>query len=176
MALPQRCERAATVAGLLDRLKYLPQSERQAKVDAMAAAVGLPSRSGLMMTRQQVRELRRGGMSIGAHTVTHPILASLPIADAKREIADGRRDLEETLGDRVKLFAYPNGKPGQDYDPTHVALVRDMGFDAAVATAWGFANRASDRYQLPRFTPWDRDVNRFGLRLAHNLIRRPVLA
>lgn len=168
-------ECVATIGGLLDHLKYLPQAERQAKVEAIASAVGLPAHSGLMMTRQQVRELRRHGMSIGGHTVTHPILITLAIDEARREIADGRRELEEIVGERVKVFAYPNGRPKRDYDATHAALVREMGFDAAVSTAWGVADRSSDRFQLPRFTPWDADVNRFGLRLAQNLMRRPEL-
>ena len=169
-------ERLAAIDGLLNRLKYLDQAERQAKVDAIAAAVGLPARSELMMTRQQVRELRRHGMSIGAHTVTHPILTTLPIDVARREIVDGRRDLEETLNERVKLFAYPNGKPTRDYDATHVALVRELGFDAAVSTAWGVSARHSDPFQLARFTPWDAGVHRFGLRLAQNLMRQPTAA
>ena len=164
--------RLATIGGLLDRVKYLPQVERQAKVDAMATAVGLPSRSDLMMTRQQVRDLKRHGMSIGAHTVTHPILTSLTHDVARDEIANGRRDLEETLGERVKLFAYPNGKPVRDYDASHATLVREMGFDAAVSTSWGVASRETNLFQLPRFTPWDSNVNRFGLRLARNLMRR----
>ncbi len=163
--------RRAAVAGLLDRLKYLPQRERQARVDAIADAVGLPAESDLMMTREQVRELRRYGMSIGAHTVTHPILTTLTGDEARREIDDGRRDLEDTLGERVKVFAYPNGKPMRDYDASHVALVRELGFDAAVSTAWGVSRRGSDLHQLPRFTPWDTDVDRFGLRLARNLMR-----
>lgn len=163
--------RIATIHGLLDRLKYLPQVERQAKVDAIADAVGLPSRSDLMMTRQQLRELRRYGMSIGAHTVTHPILTTLTNDEARAEIADGRLELEEILGERVKVFAYPNGKPKRDYDASHVALVREQGFDAAVSTAWGVSHRNSDPFQLARFTPWDTDVDRFGLRLAQNLLR-----
>ncbi|MEO8936493.1 MAG: polysaccharide deacetylase family protein [Burkholderiaceae bacterium] len=163
--------RVVAIDGLLNLLKYLPQPERQAKVEAIADAVGLPARSDLMMTRQQVRELRRYGMSIGAHTVTHPILTTLGIAEARREIADGRLDLEETLNDRVKLFAYPNGRPAKDYDDTHVALVRELGFDAAVSTAWGVSKRNSDRFQLARFTPWDLNTNKFGLRLARNLLR-----
>ena len=168
-------ERVATIAGLLGRLKYLPQSERQTKVDAIASLVGLAGRSDLMMTRQEVRELRRYGMSIGGHTVTHPILTALGIDEARREIAEGRRDLEETVGERVKLFAYPNGKPERDYDETHVALVREMGFDAAVATAWGVSDRYSDRFQLARFTPWDMNVTRFGLRMGQNLVRKAQL-
>ena len=163
--------RSATISGLLNRLKYLPQQERQSKIDAIADAVGLPARSDLMMTRQQLRELRRYGMSIGAHTVSHPILTTLPIDDVRREIVDGRRDLEETLGERVKVFAYPNGKPVQDYDESHVKLVRELGFDAAVSTAWGVSKRDSDRFQLARFTPWDANTTKFGLRLVHNMVR-----
>jgi peptidoglycan/xylan/chitin deacetylase (PgdA/CDA1 family) len=168
--------RMKAIDGLLERLKYLPQEERQKKVDAIAGIAGLPARSELMMTRQQVRELRRHGMSIGAHTVTHPILTGLAPDEARREIEDGRRDLEDIVGERVKLFAYPNGKPGRDYDASHVAMVRSMNFDAAVSTAWGVSNRRSDLYQLPRFTPWDADVNRFGLRLAQNMMRGKATA
>jgi peptidoglycan/xylan/chitin deacetylase (PgdA/CDA1 family) len=169
-------QRIKAIDGLLERLKYLAQDERQKKVDAIAGIAGLPATSELMMTRQQVRELRRHGMSIGAHTVTHPILTGLAPDEARREIEDGRRDLEDIVGERVKLFAYPNGKPGRDYDASHVAMVRSMNFDAAVSTAWGVSNRRSDLYQLPRFTPWDADVNRFGLRLAQNMMRGKATA
>ena len=164
-------DRRASIGGLLDRLKYLPRRERQVRVDAIADAVGLPAASDLMMTRQQVRELRRYGMSIGAHTVNHPILTTLTTDEARREIDEGRRDLEDTLKERVKVFAYPNGKPLRDYDASHVALARELGFDAAVSTAWGVSSRDSDLHQLPRFTPWDTDVDRFGLRLVRNLMR-----
>ena len=161
--------RGAAIAGLLGQLKYLPQAERQRKVDAIAEAAGLDDRSHLMMTRQQLRELRRHGMSVGAHTVTHPILTKLPLDEARNEIADGRRDLEETLGERVKVFAYPNGKPVRDYDESHVTMVRELGFDAAVSTERGVSDRDSDPYQLARFTPWDSNIDRFGLRLLQNM-------
>ena len=168
--------RARTVSGLLNDLKYLAQSERQARVDAIAERVGLPAHSALMMTRDQLRSLRRYGMSIGAHTVTHPILKAIDDVQAAREIADGKRDLEETLQERVKVFAYPNGVPDRDYDAGHVELVRELGFDAAVSTSWGSARRTSDRFQLPRFTPWDLGIDRFGARLAQNLLRDGKLA
>lgn len=164
-------ECVAAIGGLLGQLKYLPQAERSIKVAAIADHVGLSAKSDLMMTRDQVRTLRRYGMSIGAHTVTHPILTTLPIDEARREIVEGRRDLEETLGEPVKIFAYPNGKPLQDYDHSHVQLVRELGFDAAVSTAWGVSKRDSDRFQLARFTPWDASTTKFGLRLVHNMVR-----
>ena len=68
------------------------------------------------------------------------------------------------------LFAYPNGKPGTDYlTDVHPALVRELGFDAAVSTRWAAARRGEDLFQIPRFTPWDRSRLKFGLRLLRNL-------
>ena len=40
--------------------------------------------------------------------------------------------------------------------PSNDDTVRALGFDAAVSTAWGAADARADRFQLPRFTPWDR--------------------
>jgi peptidoglycan/xylan/chitin deacetylase (PgdA/CDA1 family) len=168
-------ERIAAIGKLLDQVKYLSQEDRDAKVMAIAAAVGLPGKSDLMMTHAQVRELRRNGMSIGAHTMTHPILTTLSRDEAFREISEGRRELETILGERVKTFAYPNGKPRRDYDASHVGIVRELGFDAAVSTAWGVSKRGTDRFQLPRFTPWDRDSLRFRARLAQNQLRTAEL-
>jgi hypothetical protein len=54
---------------------------------------------------------------------------------------------------------------------TDAPMVREAGLDAALPTAWGVASRASDPFQLSRFTPWDRTPWRFGVRLAQNLRR-----
>ena len=124
-----------------------------------------------MLTSQQVREMHQSGMQIGAHTRTHPILATLSVDAARNEIAESRRCLEQVMGERVGLFAYPNGKPGTDYSPESVQIVRDLGFDAAVSTTWGAARTATDLFQIPRFTPWDRSKLRFGARFAGNLWR-----
>jgi len=90
---------------------------------------------------------------------------------ARAEIVGGKHCLEEITGAPVTLFAYPNGKPGRDYGPRDVELVRQAGFAAAVSTSVGAANRASDLFQLPRFTPWDRSPRLFGLRLLANCMR-----
>jgi peptidoglycan/xylan/chitin deacetylase (PgdA/CDA1 family) len=169
-------QRLAAIGNLLDQVKYLPQPERDARVADIAATVGLAQKSDLMMTRGQVRDLRRRGMSIGGHTISHPILTRLTQDEARREIEEGRRDLEEIVGDRVRTFAYPNGKPQRDYDASHVAIVKELGFDAAVSTSWGASKRDTDRFQLPRFTPWDRHALPFRARLAQNRLRAAQLA
>jgi peptidoglycan/xylan/chitin deacetylase (PgdA/CDA1 family) len=124
-----------------------------------------------MMSQAQVRTLSEAGMEIGAHTVSHPILARLDDESARVEIASSKEQLEEIILKPVRLFAYPNGKPGKDFDSRHVRMVRELGFTAAVTTAWGAARVSDDCYQLPRFTPWDKTSTRFLIRMIQNYTR-----
>jgi peptidoglycan/xylan/chitin deacetylase (PgdA/CDA1 family) len=169
-------EKRAAVGAVIARVKYREPAERLALVDEIARRSGAVRPTDLMMTSEQVRGLREGGMQVGAHTVSHPILARLPADEARREIGQSKRHLEALLGEPVRLFAYPNGKPGEDYVQQSVDIVREAGFDAAFSTAWGVAGSGSDPMQLPRFTPWERTPLRFGLRTLHNLRPRPPAA
>jgi peptidoglycan/xylan/chitin deacetylase (PgdA/CDA1 family) len=163
--------RRQAIERLLAALKHLPLEERQRRVEELAAEASRSLPSDLMMTAEQVRHLRASDMEIGAHTVTHPILTQLDSERADGEIRDSKRRLEAITGNPVTLFAYPNGKPGRDYRQEHVGMVKRLGFEAAVSTAWGVANAASDPFQLPRFSPWDRTPGKFVLRLLHNTFR-----
>lgn len=163
-------QKRAVLAALIPAIKHMPAAERSAAVARVAADSAATLPDGLMLSTDQLRSLRAAGMGVGAHTVSHPILAKLDPAEALREIADSREVLEGVLGERIGLFAYPNGKLGQDYLPEHVGMVRKLGFDAAVSTNWGASSKASDVFQLQRFTPWDSGGNRFGLRLVRNLL------
>jgi peptidoglycan/xylan/chitin deacetylase (PgdA/CDA1 family) len=127
-----------------------------------------------MMTSQQVAELHRTGMTIGAHTVSHPILLGVPTIQARSEIVTNKTDLERIIGSPITLFAYPNGIPNRDYGLEHVKMVEELGFDGAVSTAWGASRAGSDVFQIPRFTPWDRPSWKYGLRLLQNLSRDPI--
>ncbi|MCB1775054.1 MAG: polysaccharide deacetylase family protein [Gammaproteobacteria bacterium] len=146
--------------------KHLPPTERQRRVDELVEA-GPPLPGTLMMTSDQLREMAASSCAeIGGHTRTHPILTSLDDTRALAEIVDGKRDLEAIIGQQLSWFAYPNGKPGKDYAAQHVELVREAGFDGAVSTEWGTYDSRSDAYQVPRFTPWSRNLDRFSLDLA----------
>jgi peptidoglycan/xylan/chitin deacetylase (PgdA/CDA1 family) len=164
-------ERRIAIHSILNSIKHKFPSERDEIVGAIAAQVGAPMPSTLMMTRDQVRALRAAGMGIGGHTVNHPILTRIVAPAAEHEIADGKAELEAIIGEPVGLFAYPNGKPTVDFGAEHVALTKKLGFRAAVTTSWGAARQTSDLFQLPRFTPWDRQTLKFGLRLLLNARR-----
>lgn len=169
-------EKRAALGKLLGAVKYLGIDERQRAVEHISDCAVGPLPDNLMMTTDQVCKLAAAGMGIGGHTVNHPILTRISLAQARDEIVASRAALEAITGQSVTLFAYPNGVPGQDYASEHAALVRSLDFRAAVSTSWGAASRACDVFQLPRFTPWDREPTRFVARLLHNLAaRRPVV-
>lgn len=182
--LPRRstasaADRRGVIDALLPKVKYLGLAEREgfiARLHRLAGAPELPG--GLMMRSEQVRQLHRAGMEIGAHTVRHPILRLLSNAEAQDEIAGGRARLQALVDAAVEVFAYPNGKPGEDYDHRHVDMVRRLGFRAAVSTSPGVVSADSDRHQLPRFTPWDQDLGRWASRLVHSRVAggRPAVA
>jgi peptidoglycan/xylan/chitin deacetylase (PgdA/CDA1 family) len=164
--------KARAISQILPIVKHLPLGEREAKVARLCELTKcgeLPT--NLMMTTGQLTNLHAAGMEIGGHTARHPILAKLNEVDVRKEIAEGKDFLEGILGERIRLFAYPNGKPGADYLSEQASIVRDMGFDAAVSTQWGAASRDSDIYQLPRFTPWSPKPSRFVPMLLQNLRR-----
>lgn len=167
-------DRRRLIDRLLPALKHRGPADRLAAAQQVARAAGMLHAPTLMMRPEQVRDLHTSGMQIGAHTVNHPILAVLGIDQAQAEIVDSKCSLEKLLDAPVRLFAYPNGRPGDDYTDANVCQVQLAGFDAAVCTAWGAASRCSDLYQLPRFTPWDQDRLRFGLRMARNLAQHGV--
>jgi peptidoglycan/xylan/chitin deacetylase (PgdA/CDA1 family) len=170
-SLGDSTSRRSAIEALIGQLKYRPLGERGALVDQLAAALRSTLPTELMMRPAQIRRLHDAGMEIGGHTVNHPILAVLDEQQARAEIVGGKQRLEEITGAPVTLFAYPNGKPGRDYGPRDVELVRQAGFAAALSTTAGAAGRGSDLFQLPRFTPWDRSPRRFGLRLLVNCMR-----
>jgi len=169
-------ERRAAIGRILGVVKYLAPPERAVAVERIARLAASPLPDELMMTAEQVRSLADAGMDVGGHTVNHPILARVDVETARREIDDNRRTLRAITGRDPTLFAYPNGTPVKDYAYVHTQLARAAGYKAAVTTSWGAADTHCDPYQLPRFTPWDREPKRFAVRIMHNIVsRRPTV-
>ncbi len=171
--LSDAASRRNAIDALIDQIKYLDIHTRQTTVDGLAQKVEVEPSPELMMTALQIRAMHQAKMTIGAHTCSHPILARLSSEVARTEIATGRTRLEEILGHRITLFAYPNGKPNRDYERAHVDMVRDLGFDAAVTTTWGTSRHGDNLFQLRRFSPWGTTRTRFLMQMAQNLMRQP---
>lgn len=165
--LATTAERSASVNLLTERCKYLVPEQRALMLTRLQELAGADLSQCLMLTPEMIAALMANGVDIGGHTVTHPILARIDDGSAQREIEDNKRDLERITGRPVRLFAYPNGKYGADFDDRHMAMVRAAGYRAAFSTAAGVATRRHDQFQLPRSRPWDTQPVMFAARLLH---------
>jgi peptidoglycan/xylan/chitin deacetylase (PgdA/CDA1 family) len=96
------------------------------------------------MSWEQVAALRDAGMELGAHTIDHLDLRTLDPAEASRQIAQSKADLERSLGVSVASFCYPGGY----YDPAIEEIVRAAGYSSATTTRWD--SDYSDMLALPR--------------------------
>jgi len=162
-------QRRQTAAELLPAIKYLPPDQRDEMTQYLAEQVNNHLPDNIMMSTAQLKQLHASGMEIGAHTVSHPILSKLTEDQAAQEISAGREQLTALLdGANIRFFAYPNGKPGQDYTDRDANLLKQLGFEAAVSTRWSAATSEADLFQLPRFTPWDTTPFKFAARLMKN--------
>lgn len=158
-------KKSRAASEIIQSIKHLSFDLRKKYVDRIALfSKNIPE--DLMMTSEQIKDLEQAGMTIGGHTVSHPIMSKIDIDTAKSEVAENKKYLEQLTKKTIEVFAYPNGKPGIDYQQNHVDLVRKNNFLAAVSTQWGVATKSSDYWQLPRFTPWDKTPIKFMLRIC----------
>jgi len=100
-----------------------------------------------VLSWDEVREMRRAGMLIGAHTQTHPFLDELELDAARDEIEGSVRTLEERLGEPISLFSYPRGRFKDDLKP----ILQQLGIEAAVTTDLGRNSPGMNPYELRRF-------------------------
>jgi peptidoglycan/xylan/chitin deacetylase (PgdA/CDA1 family) len=92
-----------------------------------------------LMTWNNIRELRLGGMTIGGHSVNHPILSRLSSAEQVQEIRGCYERLHEMTGIRPKAFSYPVGK--QDtFNTITRAILLSIGFEYAFSFYGGYQN------------------------------------
>jgi peptidoglycan/xylan/chitin deacetylase (PgdA/CDA1 family) len=91
--------------------------------------------------------------TIGAHTITHPILTKLTEEEARAEMAGGARAIEAHLGRKPVHFSYPVGRPTAA-STREFALAAAVGFATAVTTRPGVIFRDHLDYMtaLPRIS------------------------
>lgn len=167
-------ERRAAIRALAKLFKSHTIPVRERLRDQLRAAAGGTEPTSYMLTWEELREMQRLGMTIGAHTVTHPNLPNAGPADAREEIAGSKARLERELDAPVTMFSYPNGGAERYMTREIAGIVRESGF-AAATTSWnGFAGRQSDVFALERVQVSERledlvfalEVERFAFKPA----------
>lgn len=102
------------------------------------------------------------GIDIGAHTVTHPLLSTLPPSQQQQEIAQSHSELSLVLGRAVDSFSYPYG----DVTDPAKACVSDLSLACACSTRSATVTGDADRYALPRVKVGDWDASTFAKKLS----------
>ena len=153
-------DRAGPISRLVRAYKRQPSASGDEFLRALSEATGsgrCPAQeaAATWMNWDMLREMRDGGMAIGGHTVSHPVLARMDGTGQGSEIAGCGRRLLEELGEPMRWFAYPVG--GRDaFDPSTRRHLAEAGVELAFSYYGGHR----------RFDDWDRfDVRRIPVEL-----------
>ncbi len=151
-------DREAALRVLLRRYKSMPSNDAPAYLAAIASASGTgrcPPEVGssLWMTWDMLREMKDAGMTIGGHTVSHPVLSGMTAEKQEYEIMECGRRLASELGEPMRYFSYPVGNTTA-FDETTRACLRKAGVSYAFSYYGGYR----------RFDDWDDyDVRRVAI-------------
>lgn len=172
LATPRQRHRGAQ--RLNGHVKMLPHAEAMALVDRACQELEAPPAENRVLGWDELRRLAREGVTLGAHTQTHPLVNRIPLEVARAESAGSLGDLRREIGAAEPVFAYPGGALSDDV----VRALREEGFLLSFTTAPGINDLAtSDPLRLHRL-----DVSRqatlpvFRTRLLQAAHRRQQLA
>lgn len=93
----------------------------------------------------QLGALAEGGVSLGAHTMSHPRLTHLPAPEAEAEITASASHIADRTGQRPAAFAYPYG----DYDDAVVDMA-ERHFRVAVTAEFSLLSASTSAHRIPR--------------------------
>ncbi len=106
---------------------------------------------GFVNTYELQKMQESGLVEIGAHTLTHPILANETQQRAENEINRSICDLSEMIGKEVRTFAYPNGIEGIDYGLREMDILKNTGIELAFSVDPDCIIPQSNPLSLPRW-------------------------
>jgi peptidoglycan/xylan/chitin deacetylase (PgdA/CDA1 family) len=149
---PYVADRPAAIARAIAQYRSLPEPDALGFLDELSGETGVDLRTmssddNQWMTWEMIRELRANGMTIGAHTVSHPILSKLTPQSQLSEIQGSRDRIAAELNEAPRLFAYPVGKPYTFNQDTRAAL-ETAGFEFAFSFYGG-------HQPVPLASPYD---------------------
>jgi peptidoglycan/xylan/chitin deacetylase (PgdA/CDA1 family) len=154
--------RRTILTAIWQAMRRLEDEERElalVELRSIFSVHGYRADRGRAMTRKEVRRLVMDGLiTIGAHTVTHPVLSELGSAACKREITESKVTCEALIGAPVAGFAYPFG----DLDAKARGAVMAAGFTFACSTRYEPTVATSDVFALPRIHVRNCDGDAFG--------------
>jgi peptidoglycan/xylan/chitin deacetylase (PgdA/CDA1 family) len=143
--------------GKLQRCTDAERAQVMSRLRTSLAAI--PDPLSLPMSSDEIRALLASDvLSLGAHSASHPALASVEASERMREISESAKACHALSGRKPDGFAYPYGDVNTE---TRDEVIR-AGFDWACSTRNAFLDEASpDIYSLPRLAASDVPIRQF---------------
>lgn len=101
------------------------------------------------LTWDDLAEMVALGHEIGSHTRSHPNMMEVTLEEARDELAESKKMLENRLGGSVKWFAYPYGSPGH-FRPEQLPLAYEVGYEGVLSARSGLVYPDMAGQILPR--------------------------
>ena len=143
---------------LVEECSMLSSGDREKSLCALRGKWRLPERTSEdgqargwgLLNRADLAQLVSHGMTVGAHSLSHPVLAKMPAELAEQEIRECKARLESCLQSEVWALAYPFGHQGSA-GAREMAMAEKAGYSCAFLN-WGggLSRRSSPRFGLPR--------------------------
>ena len=96
----------------------------------------------------EIRQLRKEGVTIGAHSHQHPKYTELSLEEVKIDIEKANKRFLSELGELPTFFAYPYGQASNQI----IRQIQDYKYKFAFGQHSGVINETSNLFYLPRFS------------------------
>jgi peptidoglycan/xylan/chitin deacetylase (PgdA/CDA1 family) len=127
-------QRRSSLRALQDHVTTLAHARAMRLVDSVCAQlVESPVRGGCVLSWDQLRQLGQDGVTLGAHTRTHPLLTQLPPDKIREEVKGSQQDLKREIGAALPIFCYPGG----DHNDAVTAILKEEGIQLGFTTLIG---------------------------------------
>jgi peptidoglycan/xylan/chitin deacetylase (PgdA/CDA1 family) len=160
--LGDQAQRRSVWWNLVKKLSQYDQPARAGFIETSRIQFGLPDQWNAECTKDEAQRRRFGllngnelrqlvdlGMSIGSHTLNHPMLSQQNSELAWREISESRSLLENAVGKPVWALAYPFGDPAS-VTTREMQMAEQAGFECAFMNIGGGFGAQLPRFALPR--------------------------
>ena len=148
-------EREQLAYELIARVQDWPVERLNALIHHMASVqrtdAAITRSPNELLSWDEIRELRAGGVHFGSHTRRHVNLKVVAPECAQQEVAQSKRELESRLQEPVDSFSFPGGHASEAVEQ----LVKDAGYTHACTTRRGLNGTEEGLFRLRRVNMWD---------------------
>ncbi|WP_376691959.1 polysaccharide deacetylase family protein [Wenzhouxiangella sp. EGI_FJ10409] len=109
LPLSSICERRQAYMAIKAHVRHMGQTQRERVLARVSKDLAVDPPMDRMMTWEHAREMQAAGIEMGAHTVSHSLLANIDPDDARREMAQSRDAITEKLDVKHPKFCFPAG-------------------------------------------------------------------